>query len=284
MINLVVGDSSDNQRIDSYLAQLRPELSRAAWQQKIKSGLVTINGAAIKPKYKIQPGDMIAVESSPEAASQQFEIPIIFENSDVIIINKPAGLLTHRVNNNSNEASVVESIRAKLNGFNETSLRPGIVHRLDRDTSGVLVVAKTPEVLTKLQQQFAQRRVTKEYRAVLTGALSEPEATINLPLARSAGQPHTFEVNANGKEAKTRLKLIAEIGDNSLVSLSPTTGRTHQLRVHCAYIGHPIVGDRLYGVKTKQSARLMLHAYKLKFNLDDQTYEYSAKLPRGFGK
>lgn len=162
-----------------------------------------------------------------------------------------------------------------------TGARAGIVHRLDRATSGVMICAKTPEALKWLQRQFAHRRTKKTYYAVVSGELKQPEAIIDMPVARNPKAPATFRVDANGKSALTAYKVIASNGRYSLVELKPETGRTHQLRVHLSHLGHPIVGDYMYGGEPNE--RLLLHAYSLELTLlDRRRLTFTAPIPKEF--
>ena len=180
------------------------------------------------------------------------------------MVNKPASLLTHTKGGVANEATLADILRKKTN-FPSNDNRPGIVHRLDRDTSGVILVAKNPSALAHFQRQFASRRVQKTYIAVTTGQLKYNKAKIDLPIGRDPSKPSTFRIDPKGKAAETLYESISKSGDYLLLKLQPKTGRTHQLRVHLSYLGVPIVGDRVYG--GMQADRMMLHAYSLEITL-----------------
>lgn len=272
--------NNPGQRLDIYLStEFNPDISRSLWQKYIKSGYVTVNGEqAPNPKFEVRPEDVISVDYPSEAKSER-NIPVIYQDEDVIVIDKPAGVLTHAKGGISQETTVADFFRDKTSFAEETD-RPGIVHRLDRDTSGVLVGARNDKAMYHLQEQFASRKAKKVYLAVVQGRPKLDEAKIDLPIARHPQRPSTFRVDAQGKPAQTTYKVLAESNGQSLVRLEPRTGRTHQLRVHMAHIGTPIVGDRVYG---KESSRLMLHAWKLSLSLPttgDKTFE--AAIPEGF--
>jgi 23S rRNA pseudouridine1911/1915/1917 synthase len=208
------------------------------------------------------------------------DLPILYEDSDCVVINKPAGVLTHVQGEFSPEATVASFLKNR--GKDITGERAGIVHRLDRPTSGVIIGAKTLHALQWLQQQFARRDAKKTYIAVVQGHLKEPEAIIDMPIQRNPKAPATHRVGANGKSALTRYKVLQETEKYSLVELKPETGRTHQLRVHLSHIGHPIIGDPLYG-KGKYGDRLYLHAASLEITLPDgETHTFTAPLPPEF--
>lgn len=265
------------QRLDTFLAtEFDSSLSRSLWQKYIKDGRVSVNGQLItQPKYDVRSTDDIAV-SFPEMPDDTHDLPLIFENDDIVVVNKPSGLLTHAKGGISLEQTVAEMMRPKTT-FALDSTRPGIVHRLDRDTSGVMVIARNPEAAHDLQQQFAGRRVAKVYLAVVEGHPEHPKAQIDLPIARHPQKPSTFRVDPNGKPAQTLYEVLATNGRHSLIKLRPRTGRTHQLRVHMQHLGTPIVGDPVYG---QAGERLMLHAWQLTITLPNgQERTFTAPIP-----
>ena len=253
------------QRLDVHLStSFDPSISRSLWQKYIKAGYVSVNHQVVTtPKFEIDETDEIAVKL-PEQEQASAELPVLYEDDDVIVVNKPSGLLTHAKGGLSTEPTVAEIIRAKTSFASDTD-RPGIVHRLDRDTSGVLIIAKTAEAAAHLQQQFAQRTTKKTYIAVTDGVPKLAAAKIDLPIGRNQSAPSTFRVDPNGKPAQTTYRVLAATNTQALIELKPTTGRTHQLRVHMAYLNTPILGDRVYG--KPNASRLMLHAHKLEITL-----------------
>ena len=265
------------QRLDVHLStSFDPSISRSLWQKYIKAGYISVNHRVVTtPKFEVDETDEIAVKL-PEQDQASAELPILYEDDDVMVVNKPSGLLTHAKGGLSTEPTVAEIIRPKTLFASGTD-RPGIVHRLDRDTSGVLIIAKTADAATHLQRQFAQRTTKKTYLAVTDGVPKLAAAKIDLPIGRNPSAPSTFRVDPNGKPAQTTYRVLAATDNQALIELKPTTGRTHQLRVHMAHLNTPILGDRVY---SKPSAsRLMLHAHKLEITLPSgkrKTFEAAA--------
>lgn len=267
-------------RLDSYLAEYWPEYSRSQWQKYCKDGIVSVNNAIVTdPSIKLGEDDEVKIKLPKKQDFSTQTLPVIYEDNDVIVIDKPSGVLTHAKGAVSSEFSVAEFVKPKTTYKTDTN-RPGIIHRLDRDTSGVIICAKNDEAAKMLQRQFSNRKVKKQYIAIIEGALKEDEAIIDLPIARNPKAPSTFRVDANGKPAQTKYKVLAADNKYSLVRLQPHTGRTHQLRVHMAHLGHPIVGDRVYG---KDKERLMLHAKSLEVTLPGGKRKiFTSELPREF--
>ena len=252
-------------RLDIYLStKFDTTISRSLWQKYIKAGYVSVNNkVATTPKFEVDETDEIAL-NLPEKEQADVDLPILYENDDVIVVNKPSGLLTHAKGGLSDESTVAEIIRPKTSFATDTD-RPGIVHRLDRDTSGLLIIAKNPESAAHLQRQFAERTAKKTYIAITDGKPKLNAAKIDLPIGRNPSAPSTFRIDPNGKPAQTTYHVLAENDAQSLVELKPTTGRTHQLRVHLAHLNAPILGDRVYGKSS--DCRMMLHAQKLEITL-----------------
>lgn len=267
-------------RLDAYMASTRPEYSRATWQKYIKMGVVSVNGRTdIPTKIEVSDDDEIVV-TVPEALDFSNDtLPIIYEDDDVIVVNKPAGVLTHAKGALSEEFTVADFVKDKTT-YQADSNRPGIVHRLDRDTSGVLLTVKNDAAAKMIQKQFERRTVQKTYSAVIDGIPREQEALIDLPIGRAPSAPSTFRIDPGGKAAQTSYKVLKMGEKLSLVELLPKTGRTHQLRVHMQYIGTPIHGDRVYG---KSADRLYLHAHKLELTLPDGIHRvFTAPIPSTF--
>lgn len=269
-------------RADVLLARQYPSYPRAALAKLFDKGLISYKGKLLKPGQKLLSNVALDADiSSLTPDTGTIELPVLYEDDDCVVINKPAGVLTHSQGKFGNEPTVATFLRRHVTDM--TGERAGIVHRLDRATSGVLIGAKNPEALSYLQQQFADRKAKKTYVAIVKGHLKQPEAIIDMPIERNPKAPATFRVGPNGKHAKTHYKVLAESKEASLVELKPETGRTHQLRVHLAHLGHPIIGDPLYG-GAKHFDRLYLHAQSLEVALPD-THErktFTAPLPPEF--
>lgn len=255
---------SNKKRLDMTLAERYPDISRSTWQKHIKAGHVSVNGTVREsPKFDVTEADSIEL-SIPDATDfSGHDLPIVYLDDNVIVINKPVGVLTHSKGALNDEFTVAEFFRRYTTVGLDTN-RPGIVHRLDRDTSGIMIGARNPETVTLLQKQFADRKTKKTYMAVVAGQLKQTEAKIDLPIGRNPNAPSTFRVDSKGKAAITRYQVLATNDKLSLVELRPETGRTHQLRVHMQCLGTPILGDRVYG---KSADRLYLHAAKLEVTI-----------------
>ena len=270
-------------RLDIYLStKFDTTISRSLWQKYIKAGYVSVNNKVVTtPKFEVDETDEIAL-NLPEKEQTDVDLPILYEDDDVIVVNKPSGLLTHAKGGLSDEPTVAEIIRPKTSFATDTD-RPGIVHRLDRDTSGLLIIAKNPESAAHLQRQFAERTAKKTYIAITDGKPKLNAAKIDLPIGRNPSAPSTFRIDPNGKLAQTTYHVLTENDTQSLVELKPTTGRTHQLRVHLAHLNAPILGDRVYGKSS--DCRMMLHAQKLEITLPSgERKVFEAAVPDEFKK
>ena len=255
---------SDKKRLDSELAKRYPDVSRSTWVKHIKAGHVSINGLVVtSPKRDVTDIDAISINTPDAPDFTANELPIIYIDDNVVVINKPIGVLSHAKGALNEEFTVAEFFR-RYSTYNSDTNRPGIIHRLDRDTSGVMIGARNAETATMLQKQFADRKTKKTYFAVVDGIPKLDKANIDLPIARNPTAPSTFRVDGKGKSALTRYEVIAADDKLALVKLQPQTGRTHQLRVHMAYVNTPILGDKVYG---KKADRLYLHAYSLEITI-----------------
>lgn len=253
-------------RLDAYLAQYWPETSRSQWARRIKTGEVLVNDIVITDvAYQLDEDDQV-VPALMSAVSAPVDVPIIYQDENVVVYNKPAGMLTHAKGATADEFTLADAVRSLTRDGQETN-RPGIVHRLDRQTSGIIITARTLEAKRHLQKQFQDRKAKKVYRALLRGRPAQPSARIDLPIGRNPRTPATFRVDASGKLAQTDYNVDRTGPAFSAVWLRPTTGRTHQLRVHMAYVGSPIAGDQLYGGGESPIDRLCLHAYSLEITL-----------------
>lgn len=289
------------ERLDMRLIAMYPDLTRSVSSRLIEQGKVSVNGKLVtKSGYKLKPGDEIVAEYNYElmTAIPSIELPILYEDDDCVVIEKPIGVLSHSKGEFNPEATVASWLAEHLVKKGKTpnwileqdvekgspnNPRAGIVHRLDRATSGVMICAKTPAALAHLQKQFSQRKTKKVYVAVISGHLKLPHAIIDMPIGRNPKKPKTFMVMKDGKEAITEYEVKASNDDYDLVELRPLTGRTHQLRVHLHYQGHPIVGDTFYD--GKPADRLFLHALSLEITLPNKERKvFQTKLPEEFSK
>lgn len=269
-------------RLDQYVVQERPRLSRAFAVKLIDEGAVRVNGKPEKPGYKVRVSDEIEIDFDEASLDiiPEIELPILYEDDDVIVINKPTGVISHARGRYWDEASVASFVRQRVADMEGD--RAGIVHRLDRATSGVMICAKNQAALSMLQKQFSQRKTKKTYTAIVQGTMKLPSALIDMPIERNPKAPSTFRVGANGKSAQTYYETLKTTKKYSLLELKPETGRTHQLRVHLEKQGHPIVGDPLY--KGEAAPRLFLHAHKLEITIpkDSERKVFEAPIPPEF--
>lgn len=281
-MQIVVTDEQQGERLDLVVAGAMPRLSRAFVRKLCDQEKISVNGQTNKAGYKAKTGDVIAVsyDLAELDTIRDIDLPVLYEDDDVVVINKPVGVLTHTQGAFNPEPTVATFLRNRVADL--AGERAGIVHRLDRATSGVIIGAKNSKALSMLQKQFAQRKTKKTYMAIVEGHLRETEAVIDMPIERNPKAPATFRVHANGKSAVTHYRVVQENKAVSLVELKPETGRTHQLRVHLSHIGHPIVGDPLYG-KGTYGDRLFLHALSLELTLPSrERMTFTAPLPEEF--
>ncbi len=268
-------------RLDTYLYEHYKEISRSRWQKYIKDSRVSINGKTITtPSYEIDDKAIIDIKLPEEKKFEKEKLDILYLDDNVIVINKPAGILTHAKGTESDEFTVADFFKRYSTYALDTN-RAGIVHRLDRDTSGVIIGARNNETANLLKKQFAKRLTKKTYIAITTGIPKLEKARIDLPIARNPKKPATFKVSSNGKVAITDYKVLKTNENYALIELMPKTGRTHQLRVHLNYINCPILGDKVYGAK--KADRMYLHAEKLEITIPNKgRITFEAKLPKEF--
>jgi len=280
-MQILVDDESIALRVDVFTAKFYPELSRSSIQRLLSEDKVLVNDKPIKNNYRLKVGDRVDVDydSIADNLVPEINIPVIYEDKDCVVINKPAGLLSHSKGVFNPEATVATWLSTRLSGMNGE--RAGIVHRLDRATSGVMICAKTEEASAWLQKQFSTRKVDKHYVAIVDGVIEPREAIIDIPIGRNPKEPSTFRADVNGKASITRYKVLKSNEKYSMVDLKPETGRTHQLRVHLNYLGYPIVGDTLYG--GSKANRMYLHALSLDITLPSKERQhFEAPLPKIF--
>ena len=249
-IKKIIVDES-GKRIDKYISE-KLDLTRSRVQKLIDDGMVTINGKVAKSSAKVNEGEVLSVEIPElkplEIVPEEIPLNILYDDDDVIVIDKPKGMVVHPANGNYT-GTLVNAIMSKfgdnLSGINGV-IRPGIVHRIDKDTSGVLVIAKNDKAHLKLAEQLKEHSMTRVYVAVVRGKLKEKVGTIDAPIGRNPRDRKKMGVVANGKRAVTHYKVIKELDDCSVIEVRLETGRTHQIRVHMSYIGHPLLGDSVY--------------------------------------
>lgn len=288
---IYVDEENANIRIDAYLAKYI-EFSRSCIQRLIQEEKILVNGKKTKVSYKVQINDEISIEDEePKEVSlkvQDIPIEILYEDSDIIVVNKPKGMVVHPANGNP-DGTLVNAIlgicKDSLSGIGG-EIRPGIVHRLDKDTSGVIIVAKNDKAHICLSEQIKKHEVEKTYIALVRGFVKENEATIKMPIARSKKDRKKMAVDKDGKEAITHFKVIERYGDYTLLEVKIETGRTHQIRVHLSEIGYPIIGDVVYsnGKNKWNVVGQCLHAKSLKFKHPSTNKEMfiEAPLPKYF--
>ena len=279
-------------RLDKVVSNLEQKISRETIQRMIKTGKILVNGKQEKASYKTTVGDVITLEEEiPEEVElkpQEMPLDIIYEDDDMLVINKEKGIVVHPGNGNP-DGTLANAVMAKCKGSLSGiggKIRPGIVHRIDKDTSGLIIVAKNDTAHIALSKQIQDRKVKKTYIALVRGVIKENEATINMPIGRSSKDRKKMAVTKDGKEAITHFKVLKRYNGFTLLEVKIETGRTHQIRVHLSEIGYPIVGDEVYsngknpfGVKGQ-----MLHAEKLELKHPrtgkDLTFE--APVPKYF--
>ena len=276
-------------RVDKYIAEAVPDLSRAAVQRLMDEGRILVNGAAVKPSRRLELGDTISVLIPPpqmtEIVAETIPLDVVYEDSDIIVVNKPAGMVVHPAFGHVG-GTLVNAVLAHCPDLSGVGgeLRPGIVHRLDKDTSGLIVVAKGDTALRNLQAQFKGREVRKVYLALAEGHVTPATGLIDAPIGRDPKARKKMAVVAKGgREAQTEYQVRENYEAHTLVEAHPLTGRTHQIRIHMAFIGHPIAGDPIYGFRKQRarSPRLFLHAARLGFRLpgSGEWREFQAPLP-----
>jgi 23S rRNA pseudouridine1911/1915/1917 synthase len=282
----------NNERLDSYISKSNLDLSRSMVQKLIKENRVFVNGKNEKESYKIKANDNITIQieepKSSKLEAQDIPLDIIYEDNDIIVINKPKGMVVHPGNGNPDNTlvnAVLAHCKGSLSGIGG-EIRPGIVHRIDKDTSGLIIVAKNDKSHINLSEQIKNHEVTKIYTALVKGNISEDEATIDMPIGRDKKDRKKMSVTRDGKEAVSHIKVVKRYGNYTLIRVKIDTGRTHQIRVHMAKIGHPVVGDEVYssgknefGVKGQ-----MLHSTILKFKhpISGKEIKLEAPLPQYF--
>ena len=271
-MKLIIDELTDNIRIDTYLADYMQDFSRSKIQSEIKKGSVLVNSKTVKPSYSVKEGDEIVFEipeTTIKIEPENIPLDIVWEDENMLVVNKPSGMLTHPTTIETT-GTLVNALLFKY-GENLSDVngefRRGILHRLDRNTSGMIMVAKNNKTHEYLVEKMKQGEMTKKYLAVVKGVIEEDEFTIDKPIGRNPNQPHKMAIVEGGRESISKVKVLERFKDATLIEVHLITGRTHQIRVHLSSIGHPVYNDTLYGfgkmkIKTEEQ---VLESYKLSF-------------------
>lgn len=287
----LIVNENELKRIDTYLSE-NTEYSRTAIQRLIDNDKISVNGKKEKTSYKVKQGDIIEIEEEPakeiDLKAQNIPIEILYEDNDIIVVNKPKGMVVHPANGNPDGTlvnAVMSICKDSLSGIGG-EIRPGIVHRLDKNTSGAIIIAKHDKAHIALSEQLKNHEIKKTYIALVRGVVKENNATINMPIARSKKDRKKMDVDKNGKEAVTHFKVIKRFPDCTLLEINIETGRTHQIRVHLSHIGYPIIGDEVYsnGKNKWNIEGQCLHAKSLDFKhpITGKEMHIEAELPNYF--
>ena len=289
----LIVEIEEPKRIDAYISE-NTDYSRTAVQRLIEENKITVNGKKEKASYKVQIGDKIEIEEEPakeiELKAQDIPLEILYEDNDIIVVNKPKGMVVHPANGNP-DGTLVNAIMSickdSLSGIGG-EIRPGIVHRLDKNTSGAIIIAKNDKAHINLSEQLKNHEIKKTYIALVRGIVKENNATINMPIGRSKKDRKKMAVDKNGKDAITHFKVLKRYSNCSLLEINIETGRTHQIRVHLSHIGYPIIGDDVYsnGKNKWNIEGQCLHAKSLEFAhpITGEKMHIEAELPEYFQK
>lgn len=292
MEKYIVEKNDENKRLDAYVSQINNKITRTAAQRLIEENHILVNSKQQKVSYKVKIGDIITIEQPTpkeiELKAENIPIDIIYEDDNIIVVNKPKGMVVHPANGNPN-GTLVNAIMAickdSLSGIGG-EIRPGIVHRLDKDTSGLLIIAKNDEAHVNMSEQIKNHEVKKTYIALVRGVIKENEATIDMPIGRSQSDRKKMAVNKNGKNAVTHIKVLKRYDKYTLLEIHIETGRTHQIRVHLSHIGYPIIGDYTYSNGKNEFGIIgqCLHAQRLEFKhpITQKKMKLEAPLPKYF--
>jgi 23S rRNA pseudouridine1911/1915/1917 synthase len=274
-----------NIRLDKYLTQVIPQFSRAYLQKLIGQGHVLVNGQRTKASQRLNKADRVTIELLPLPAyplAEPIPLVIIYEDEDILVIDKPAGLTVHPAPGHPSH-TLVNAVLAHCPGLamSDELIRPGIVHRLDKDTSGLIVIAKNDFAREYLAAQFKSRTISKGYLVLVKGRLSPEQGIIEAPIGRDPRSRRKMAIVETGKEAITQYQVRKYLDNYTFIEVTPLTGRTHQIRIHLSAIGCPVVGDPLYGTKSAHLNRQFIHAYRLGFRLPStkQYQEFTSPLP-----
>jgi 23S rRNA pseudouridine1911/1915/1917 synthase len=269
---IVKPNVEEDERLDRYLArQMRKSYSRSQLKKMIEDGLVTVQGRKVAPHYAVKPGDKIQVEppeiKESDTPAQDIPLDIIYEDDEVLLLNKPPGMVVHPAPGNPDQ-TLVNALLYHIKKLSKVGgpIRPGIVHRLDKDTSGIMMVAKNDRAHAFLADQFKDQAVDRNYRVIVSGIVQHDEGTCEEPVGRAFLNRKKVVIKpSDGKEALTYFKVLERFRDATLLELHLHTGRTHQIRVHMRHMGHPVLGDAFYGIKSPWINRQCVHALSLGF-------------------
>jgi 23S rRNA pseudouridine1911/1915/1917 synthase len=277
-------------RLDLLLARILPDYSRSYFQKCIREKRVMVNSILVeKHSYQVKEGDIVHIAAKPctplspsQKNTAQIAVEIVYEHEHFLVLEKPAGLIVHAPHPEFEGVTLVDWLLNRFSGIEciGEQERPGIIHRLDKETSGLILIAKTPYGHTKLSNLFKDRQIKKTYLAIVEGHPNPASGSIDFSIDRHRLEPHKMtHLSGSGRDALTHYTVLETLSNSSLLEARPVTGRTHQIRVHCAAIGHPIVGDVLYGHYSKRIRRQALHAASLTFRFDGQDFSFKSELP-----
>ena len=286
--SIKIKKEKENERLDKFIAEHLPNLSRTKIKKHILLKNIVVNAEGKKPSYLLRENDIISITINPDDEFKlkpfAFKLNVLYEDKDIIVIDKPENLVVHPPNRNYHKTLINALLFMDKELSSLDSYRPGVVHRLDKETSGVIVLAKNDQAYLNIVSQFKQRAVKKEYRAIVWGLIKENRLKVNLPLKRDRRNRLKMKVGLTGaKEAQTEIRVLERFTDSTFISLKPLTGRMHQIRVHLKFLGYPIVGDKKYGRKDKFNS-LFLHSYSLGFShpRTNEVLKFLSPLPERF--
>lgn len=288
-LDYVVSNSDNLMRLDKFLAELDEELSRSTIKKLIDENKVLVNSIPVKASYKVKQGDVIEITefslSDSEITPTKMDLDIVYEDQDLLIINKPSGMVVHPAPGHYQD-TLVNGLMYHIQSLSDINgeLRPGIVHRIDKDTSGLLMVAKNNKAHMILAEELKDKKTKREYIALVDGVIKNKKGKINAPIGRSKNNRLKMDVTSGGKPAVTHFEVLETFEDKSLIKCILETGRTHQIRVHMAYIGYPVSGDYIYGDNQNSDFGQFLHAKTLGFtHPTTKVYmEFDSELPKEF--
>lgn len=268
---LIVSSDSAGSRLDKYLSNALKDLSRTIVQRLIDEGQIIVNEKPTKSGYKLKPNDKIVINfpdlKKTNIEEEKIALDVVFEDKDLIVINKPQGMITHPASG-IYKGTLVNALlfhcKDSLSGINGVS-RPGIVHRLDKDTSGLIIVCKNDKSHCEIAKQIQERTLKRQYLAIVHGRVAYDQGVINKPIGRDRIHRHKMAIVKGGRTATTHWKILKKLESVTFIECTLETGRTHQIRVHMKNLGHPVLGDKTYGKRSDPTEKMMLHAYKLVF-------------------